>query len=49
MANLDARDRLLAALNPEGGAALRDFADLMKAGTTFTVAKSEIAFLRLPQ
>jgi hypothetical protein len=49
VANLDARDRVLAALNPEGRAALREFADLMKAATSFTVAKSEITFLRLPQ
>ena len=49
VANLEARDRVLAALNPEGAAALRDFADLMKATTTFTVARSEIVFLRLPQ
>lgn len=47
--NLHARDRLLAALNPAARAALSDFAALMKAGTTFTVAKSEVAFLRLPQ
>ena len=47
--NLHARDRLLAALNPKARAALSDFAALMKAGTKFTVAKSEVAFLRLPQ
>jgi hypothetical protein len=46
---LHARDRVMEALNPEGRAALRDFADLMKAGTTFTVARSELSFLRLPQ
>ena len=49
VANLEARDRVMAALNPEGAAALREFADLMKTGTTFTVARSEMAFLRLPQ
>ena len=48
-ANLHARDRVMAALNPDGRAALREFAELMKAGTTFTVAKSEVSFLRLPQ
>ena len=49
VANLEARDRVMAALNPEGAAALREFAELMKTGTTFTVARSEMAFLRLPQ
>jgi len=47
--NLYARDRVMAALNPAGRAALQDFADLMKAGTTFTIARSEIPFFRLPQ
>ncbi len=47
--NLYARDRVRAALNPAGRAALQDFADLMKAGTTFTIARSEIPFFRLPQ
>ena len=49
VANLEARDRVISALNPEGATALREFADLMKTGTTFTVARSEMAFLRLPQ
>ena len=47
--NLYARDRVMAALNPAGRAALQDFADLMKVGTTFTIARSEISFFRLPQ
>jgi hypothetical protein len=48
-ANLHARDRLLAALNPAAAAALTAYAQEVKKGTTFTVAKSEVAFLRLPQ
>ena len=48
-ANLHARDRIMAALNPKARIAMSDFAALMKAGTTFTVAKSEVSFLRLPQ
>ena len=48
-ANLHARDRLLAALNPAAAAALTAYAEEVKKGTTFTVAKSEVAFLRLPQ
>ena len=48
-ANLHARDRLLAALNPAAAAELTVFAEHQKKTTTFTVAKSEVAFLRLPQ
>ena len=48
-ANLHARDRVMAALNADARAAMSDFAAHLKAGTTFTVAKSEVSFLRLPQ
>jgi hypothetical protein len=47
--NLHARDRVMSALNPDARAAMGDFVDVIKAGTTFTVAKSEVPFLRLPQ
>ena len=48
-ANLHARDRVMAALNPEGRAAMNEFVDLIKAGTKVTVARSELSFFRQPQ
>ena len=47
--NLHARDRVMAALNPEGRAAMNEFVDLIKAGTRVTVARSELSFFRQPQ
>lgn len=48
-ANLQARDRVMDALNPEGRAAMNEFVDLIKAGTKVTVARSELSFFRQPQ
>lgn len=48
-ANLLARDRVMAALNPEARIAMIEFVDLLKAGTSFTLARSELAFFRQPQ
>jgi hypothetical protein len=48
-ATLRARDRVLAALNPDGQAALIDFVESTKAGTSITIAKSELARFREPE
>jgi hypothetical protein len=40
---LRARDRLLAALNPEGAAALAAFAESTKAGTSISLPKKDLA------
>lgn len=47
--NLYARDRVMAALNPEGRTAMNEFVDLIKTGTKITVARSELSFFRQPQ
>ena len=48
-ANLEARDRVMAALNPEARLVMNEFVTLIKAGTSFTLAKSELSFFRQPQ
>ena len=48
-ANLEARDRVMAALNPEARIAMNEFVRLIKTGTSFTLAKSELSFFRQPQ
>lgn len=46
---LDARDRALAALNPEGSAALAAFAESTKAGTSITMPKAKLARFLEPE
>jgi hypothetical protein len=46
---LQARDRLLEQLSPEGRLALIDFVESTKAGTRVTIAKRELAHYQQPQ
>jgi hypothetical protein len=48
-AALDARDRLLAALPPDGQAALREFAEHTRKGYKATMLKSKLAQFLLPE
>jgi hypothetical protein len=48
-ATLDARDRVLAGLNPEAQLALMAFVESMKAGTSVTVPKARLARFREPE
>jgi hypothetical protein len=48
-ATLQARDRVLAALNPDAQLALIEFVESTKAGTSITIARSELARFREPE
>ena len=47
--DLDARDELLASLDPNGQAAVRQFVENLKTGFSVTMKKSELASYRLPE
>jgi hypothetical protein len=46
---LEARDRVLAAINPDAQGALASFVESTKAGTSVTVPKSQLARFREPE